>query len=400
MNQLAFEYRALDRHGATSRGVTRAMSQEEAYRKLAAANLTPVKLRLIKNKVRGRRKRITSRDISHFTYQLSVLTEARIPIADGLTSIADQEPNRALATVIEDIAQRIVAGNTITDALSAHHRLFGEIYIETIRAAEKSGNIIKILGHLAELLEKQTDTNQQVKSALMYPLMVVISLGLAVIFLMMFVVPRFAEMFAERGVPLPLPTRIMIGGSELICGYWWLFAVGGIGGIVGLKRAWRSPQGRATIDRYLHRVPYLRQILIGLGVSRFAHVFGLGLSSGLGLIECLEMSGRASGRPLLRRDTEKMVEQVNSGGRLSDVLMACSYFPGFAKRMITAGEESAELPKMCSIVARHYTRDVEYLAKNIGTVVEPVLIAGLAVVVLGLALAIFLPMWNMMALIE
>ncbi len=401
MSQLSFEYRALDRHGASSRGYTSAVSQDEAFRKLSAAGLTPIKIRRAKGKGGRRRgKRITGRDISHFTYQLAVLIEARIPIADGLNSIAEQEPNRALAQIIDDISRRIVAGDTITDALQAHAKVFGEVYIETLRAAEKSGNLVSILGHLSEMMEEQTETNQLVKGALMYPLIVMLSLAAAVTFLMVFVVPRFAEMFSDRGVALPLPTQILIGISDFIRLYWWALIGAGVVGFVSLKRAWATPPGRATLDKAMHRVPYVRRILIGLGVSRFAHVFGLSLSSGLSLIDCLELAGRVSGRPLLKLDTEKMIDQVNSGGRLADVLMACTYLPGFAKRMITAGEESAELPKMCKIVVRHYRREVTYLCKNLGTVLEPLLVFAMAALVLGVALAIFLPMWNMVTLVE
>jgi type II secretory pathway component PulF len=401
MSELAFEYRALDRRGAPSRGTTRAQSREEAYRKLTASGLTPTRLRSIRtNKRLVGGQRISARDIAHFTYQLAVLIEARIPIADGLTSISDQEGNRRLAEIIEDIARRISSGDTITDALSAHAQHFGETYIETIRAAEQSGNLVRILNHLSGMLEQQTETRQQIRGALLYPTLVIGALSIAVIFLVTFVVPRFADMFAERNVALPAPTRVLIAISTGFRVYWWAIGGGVIAAVLGLRHTWRGSSGRRFIDRCLHRVPYLRQILIGLGVGRFARVFGLSLSAGLPLIDCLELSGRASGRPMLRADTERMMEQVSQGGRLSDVLMACTYLPGFARRMIAAGEESAELPRMCDIVARHYHRDVGHMTKNIGTVIEPVLVAGMAALVLGVALAIFLPMWNMVSLLE
>jgi type II secretory pathway component PulF len=140
-------------------------------------------------------------------------------------------------------------------------------------------------------------------------------------------------------------------------------------------------------------------MLKGVAVSRFTHVLGLSIQSGVSLLDGLSMAGASSGRPLMVEDAEKMRDQVNLGGRMADVLLTCSYLPPFTKRMLSAGEEAAELPKMCSIVARHYDREVAHLAKNIATVIEPVLIVGLAGVVLVIALAIFLPMWNMAALI-
>jgi type II secretory pathway component PulF len=140
-------------------------------------------------------------------------------------------------------------------------------------------------------------------------------------------------------------------------------------------------------------------VLKGMAVSRFANVLGLCLRSGLNLMESLEMAGRASGRPLMLSDAEKMIEQVNHGGRLADVFLTCGYLPAFTRRMLTAGEEAAELPRMCTVVSRHYDREVTHLTKNVTTVIEPVMIVGLAGVVLLVALAIFLPMWNMTSLI-
>ena len=140
-------------------------------------------------------------------------------------------------------------------------------------------------------------------------------------------------------------------------------------------------------------------MLRGVAISRFANVLGISLRSGLNIIDALEMSGRAAGRPLLEADAEKLRDQVNTGGRLSDVIVTCQYFPTFTRRMISAGEEAAELPKMCEIVSRNYNREVEHLAKNVTTVIEPILIVGLAGVVTIIALAIFLPMWNMASLI-
>ena len=166
------------------------------------------------------------------------------------------------------------------------------------------------------------------------------------------------------------------------------------GAWIGLRNLTRRREVRHRIDVVLHKVPFVRDLLRGLAVSRFAHVFGITLQSGIGLIEALDMAGSASGRPLLVEDTQKMREQVKQGGRLADVMLACAYLPGFARRMIAAGEEAAEMPRMCEIVARHYDREIAHLTKNLPTVLEPVLIVGLAGIFLIIALAIFLPMWE------
>jgi len=398
MSQLAFQYQAIDRKGAKTRGVLRAENSNEAYRQMRAAGLQPLKIKPVRVR-EGRKRSVTIKDLAHMTYQFSVLMEARIPIIDGLRSIADQESNPRLREVINDVASRIAAGDTITQSVSAYRELFGEVYVETVRAAESSGNMNEVLANLADMLERQYEMGKNVKGALMYPACVISTLVLAVTFLMIFVVPKFAQMFASRGIELPLPTQVLIGFSGIIRTWWWAFLAGGPGGWIIIRKAWRTPSARCRMDTWLHAVPFLRDVLKGLAVSRFAHVLGISVRSGLSLIEALEMSGRASGRPLLVADAEKMREQVNHGGRLADVLLTCNYLPAFTRRMLTAGEEAAELPKMCSVVARHYDREVAHLTKNVTTVIEPIMIVGLAGVVLVIALAIFLPMWNMTALI-
>lgn len=398
MTQLAFHYQAIDRQGGKIKGVLRADNQTEAYRQMRAAGLQPVRISAVKV-AGGRQKRITLKDISHLTYQFSVLMEARISIVDGLRSIAEQENNTRLRTVIMDIAKQIEAGNSISQAMTPHRSIFGDMYVEMVRSAEQTGNMTSMLANLAEMLDRQYEMNKNIKGALMYPICVIGALTLAVAFLLIFVVPKFAEMFASRGMDLPIPTQVLVGLSALLRGYWFVVVGLGLTGALALRHACRNRATVKRLDTWMHSLPYLRDVLRGLAVSRFAHVLGLSLRSGVSLLDALEMAGAASGRPLMLHDTEKMREQVNHGGRLADVLLTCTYLPPFTKRMLSAGEEAAELPKMCSIVARHYDREVAHLAKNVATVIEPILIVGLAGIVLVIALAIFLPMWNMASLI-
>lgn len=398
MSQISFQYQAIDRRGSRTRGVLTAPDRNQAYRQMRAAGLQPLRISVVRS-ARRRSKRVTLKDISHLTYQFAVLMEAKIPIVDGLRSIAEQEHNSRLRAVLTDVSDRIAAGNCVTEAMEPHRAIFGDIYIETLRAAEKTGNLTLVLQLLSEMLERQYETQKGVKGALMYPICVVAALSLAVSFLMIFVVPKFATMFESRGIELPVPTQIMMAGSKFMQGYWYvvlgaLFAAGLL-----VRSAWRSPTYKARIDTALHKIPFLRDMLRGLAVSRFAQVLGISLRSGQSLLEALSLAGRASGRPLLLADAEKMREQVNHGGRLSDVLLTCSYIPSFTRRMLTAGEEAGELSKMCAVVTRHYDREVSHLTKNVTTVIEPIMIAGLAGVVLLVALAIFLPMWNMAALV-
>ncbi len=394
MSKLTYKYRAVDSQGKRKTGVLQADDQNDAYRQLTAAGMKPLKLKASRGGG-SRNSKVGVKQLAHLTYQFSVLLEARIPIAEGLRSIAAQENNRRFREVIEDVATQIEAGYTVTEALNNHRELFGDVYIETVRAAEISGNMVKVLGRLAEMLEQRYESNKNIKGALIYPICVLVAMVLGGTFLVMFVIPKFSALYSKRSIDLPLPTVMLVNLSDFLRAY-WPFVLFGVATVFYLVRsAWRREATRAKLDGVMHKVPFLRDVLRGLAVSRFCHVLGTSLQSGLGLIDSLEMSARASGRPLLIADVQKMTEQVKEGGRLADVMLACDYLPGFARRMIAAGEETAEMPRMCEIVARHYDREVDHLTKNLPTVIEPILIVGLAGMFLVIALAIFLPMWDL-----
>jgi len=402
MSALTFEYRGIDRSGAKRDGVTQAETKVEAYRKVQAMGLTPLMVRKAAETRGwgfGRRARIRNKDLAHFTYQLGVFVSSQIPLGQGLQTIAEQEPEGRFKFIVTDIARRIDSGEQLAQAMEAHRADLGGVYIQTVRAAERTGSLSKVLDHLSDMLERGQETVQMVRGALMYPMCIVGALSLALLFLIGFVVPRFAGMFEQRGIELPVFTQALMLFGQSIQHYWWVYLLVIVGAVLGVRRAWATPGGRLLIDRALHRVPYLNRILVGLGVSRFARVLGVSLAAGLGLIESLELAAGASGRPSLAADVQRMAERVRNGSRLCDALTDCGYLPGFARRMLAAGEQSGQVPRMSEVVARHYDRETAHLTKNLGTVIEPVLIVAIAGVVLVVALAIFMPMWDMVKLV-
>lgn len=397
MSRATFQYKAIDRHGASIKGMLSAADQRDAYRKIVADGLKPVRIRVSAGPRRD--ARVTLKDLARFTYQFAVLLEAGIPVVDGLHSIAEQETNERLRGVVSQIARDIEGGRTITAALHPHRAMFGDVYVATVHAAETSGNLVEVMNSLAAMLEHEQEMRRGARGALIYPACVVVALVAATAFLMIVIVPRFAAMFEGRGVELPLPTQGLVWLSALVRLTWPLLLVGaGVGGFT-LRWMWGNPGSRRRLDRWLHRLPYVRDILAGLAISRFAQVFGISLRSGLSLIDGLDLAGKASGRPVLQRQVERLRDRVRSGCRLTDALGDCDYLPPFTKRMLSAGEEAAGLSKMCQVISRQYDREVADLTKNIATVIEPILIVGLAFIVLIVALAVFLPLWNMGALV-
>jgi type IV pilus assembly protein PilC len=398
MSAVSFEYRAVDAAGARRAGSVLGRTEKEAYRQLTAMGLTPLSIR----QAGGRNPRASTiglRQLVQFTGQLSVLVSAKISISEGLYSISEAETDPKVKALVKDISQRVASGETIADTLLHHPRVFDSIYVETVRAAEKSGNLPAALEFLADMLERQEETRRQIKAAMIYPACVLVALGLAVIFLLTFVVPKFATMFKDRGVPLPMLTTALQEFGWSIQSYWYIYLAVIAGALFALRAAWANTLGRKRIDLLVHKVPVLRRVLVGLAVQRFTQVLGVSIHSGLGLIESLELAGRSAGRPTLMTDVDKLVTHVRTGGRLAECLPRCTYLTPFARRMLIAGESAAELPRMCGVVTRHYERETSHLTKNLSIIIEPILILLITGVVLIVALAIFMPMWSMVELL-
>lgn len=394
MSVQTFEYKAFGADGVGSRGFAEASTKQEAFRQLQARGLTPVTLREARSH-RTRGVRIASKELAHFTYQLGVLLNAKVQLAEGLLSIAEQEREGPLRSVVEDVARRVTAGESVSAALEAHRETFGDVFVESVRASEKTGTLAAILDHLADMLERSQEATRQVRGALLYPITVSAVLAFASIFLIGVIVPKFGEMFAQRGASLPTLTRVLMEVGLSVRSYWWAYLIGAGGIGVAAYSAGRSTMGRRTLDAIAHRIPYIERILRGLGVSRFSRVLGIALSSGIGLVEALQLAGKASGRIILMEEIAGVVSNLRAGGRLTDCLRQSRYFPVFAKRMLAAGDQSGEIPRMCEIVSRHYERECQHLTKDLSGVLEPVLIVAIAGVVLVIALSVFLPMWDM-----
>lgn len=396
MSAIRYEYSAVSGVGVCSAGVVEASNEQDAYRKVIARGLTPVRIR--EKRVQSPLfsfGKVGAGDIAGFTRELGVLLEAKIPVARGLASMAEHNEKPAMASIARQIAVAVEAGMPLTEAMSQHRAEFGEVYLETVRAAERSGNLAGVVTHLADLLERQTETRQMLRRALTYPVIVVLVIAVALTIIFAFVVPRFAATFAAQGVELPVVTRVVQAIAASVTGYWYIYAATLINSVIITTAIWRSEAGRRWMEGVLIRIPWVGNILLADSVSRFSSIMAIGLQSGLGVIECIEISGRAAGSRAFHAQTKAMADRLRGGAQLTDVLTGTRYIPSFARRMIAAGKDARELGKACEVVGRHYERSANHLMKNINTVIEPLLTVVLAAIVLVVALAVFLPMWTM-----
>jgi type II secretory pathway component PulF len=399
MTLQTYKYKGLDAIGQEVRGTIKASDEEDARRRVSALGLTPTRVR--ESRASGpifSFQQVKTKDIVGLTRELSVLVEAHIPLDRGLVSIAEGDGKPALNAMLLDIAAMIESGQPMTKALEKYRDIFGDVYIETIRAAEKSGNMVAVMSHLAELMERQLETQQQLKRAMTYPAIVMSVVFLAVTVIVVFVVPKFGAIFESQGAALPITTRAVQALGDSVRGYWWAYLGGIIGSVVGLMVAWANPRGRLALEVFLTKVPYVSKVIIAVTSGRFARVVCIGLQSGLDVIEAIQMGGRATGRPVFINECTAMVERLKGGERLADVLRATRYLPSFARRMIGAGKDATDLARSCDIVARHYDREASHLTKNVNTIVEPLMTVAMAGIVLLIALSVFLPMWGMVRL--
>ena len=395
-----FRYTALGTDGRRAAGAIDAPSEAEACRRLAADGLTPLKIREAAawTPLRRRRARISGRDVADLTREISVLVEANIPIARGLRSIAEHEKNPRLRDMVTDVAVMIESGEKLTTAFGKYHDVFGEVYIETVRAAEKSGTLASVTQHLADMLERNIETREQLRRAMTYPGIVACFVCVALTVIVVFVVPRFAVIFESNGVQLPLTTRLIRAAGDSVQAWWWAYASAPVLALWVLRQQWKSPAGRFRIEKALLRVPYVGAMLTAVTTARFSRVLGIGIDSGIEVIESIWVAGRATGRPVFIAECDTLCERMRAGESLETTLNACDHLPSFARRLLGAGKDANELAGASRIIARHYDRVSDHLSKNVNTFIEPVITIAIAVIVLIVALSVFLPMWQLIAI--
>ncbi len=396
---MSYQYKALDPAGNRTRGFIKATDEQDAFRRVKAQGLTPT--RISKKVERGPTfsfQAIKTVDVVNLTRELAVLVEARIPLDRGLVSIAEGDCKPEMRNMLLDMATMIESGMPMTAALEKYRHVFGDVFIETVHAAEKSGSLVEVMNHLAELLERQLETQQQLKRAMAYPIIVLSVVFVAVTVIIVFVVPKFGAIFESQGATLPITTRVVQAIGDSVRAYWWAYVGAIFGSATTLVLMWRSPIGRLKLENVLLHTPYVRKIILAVTAGRFARVVGIGLQSGLDIIEAVQMGSRATGRPAFVNDCAAMIEQLKGGEALSNVLRSTNYLPSFARRMLGSGKDSADVARSCDIVARYYDREASHLTKNVNTIIEPIMTVAMAGIVLLVALSVFLPMWGMVRL--
>jgi MSHA biogenesis protein MshG len=345
-------------------------------------------------------RRCKRKELLHFSLQLSSALSAGVPLLGGLGMIRKQTGNPAFRAVLEGMAADIEGGLSLSGSMKRYPRTFPAVYTRTVAAGEQSGSVDPMLNNLAEYLEAEMEVLSSVRSALLYPAIVVSTLCLAITVLVLFVVPRFTEFYSRFDTELPLPTRILIFGSHLVQeqGVWILCALAAF--VVGCVRFVRSRPGKGWLDRVLLRIPVIGGVIETAITLRVVQIFGLSAQAGLPMLESLELIAGATTNTKIAGHIRRVAAGVLSGETLADSMEAADCFPPSARQMLASGETTGSLERSCFAVAKHYKKELHYSTKNLATFIEPLLTLVLAAVVLFVALAVFLPMWNMVKVVQ
>jgi type II secretory pathway component PulF len=397
-----FTYKARNEAGRLVTGEMEADTRKAVLEYLDGIGLLPTLVSEIKarslslDRYFGRRERVKQDDLIFFTRQLQTVVKAGIPLIAGLKALEEQSEDPVLKRIISEVSQDITKGKSFSEALASHKGVFSELFVSMIRAGELGGVLDDVLGRLIGLLEFQMRTKEMVKAAMRYPMMVVGTLLVAFAVIITFVIPKFADIFKQAKVELPLPTKIMLLINDLVQGYGPLLLLIIAGCVIGVVMYIRSSKGRRNWDRVKLRIPLIGQILLKITMSRFANMFENMIRSGVPIMRTLEIVSRTVGNEYVAEKIVEISSKVEKGRGISKPLRDSGIFPPLVIHLISTGEETGSLEEMLREVSVHYDREITYSVSRLSAWIEPILTAGLSVMVLFLALAVFMPWWNMM----
>jgi len=398
-----FSYQAITETGATTSGEIEAESLESANSILASRGYIPTRVRaeqpalggLQLSHIRERFSPIKAPEVILFTKQFKTMFDAGVAMMNMLGILEQQTENLRLKRILGIMHQDIKEGASLYEAFSKHKKVFSPLYCSMIRAGEASGALPEVLERLIYIIEHEHKVKSDIKSALTYPIIVVVFLFTAFLVLITQVIPKFVNIFKNAGLALPLPTQICLLIYRFLSNYWYLILGGVALVILFLFYYLKTEQGKFTRDTILMRVPLLGPLFVKSAVSRFASIFSILQSSGVDVLDSMDILSGTIGNVAVARELDGIKDSLAEGRGIAGPLGQAKYFTPMLINMVAIGEESGKLENMLRDVAEHYDTEIEYSMKKLSEAIGPLLTVGLAAVVGFFALAIFLPMWDL-----
>lgn len=395
-----FSYTARAAGGELKSSTIEAASRDDVIAQLRRQKLSLVKLEDDAKKNAPKRGSIKTRDVVIFTRQFATMINSGLPLVQALDILATQTENPVLASTTRQVLFDVESGNTLADALKKRPKAFSGLYVNMVAAGEAGGILDVILLRLATFMEKSDALMRKVRGAMIYPGAILSVAAIAVTTLLIFVIPTFAKMFASVGLALPLPTRVVIALSNFLIGYWWAVLATIIALLYALKRYYATPAGNLAIDRQLLNVPILGDVLRKSAVSRFTRTLGTLISSGVSILEGLEITAKTAGNRVVQDAIMASRSSIAGGDTIAAPLQKSAVFPPMVISMIAVGEQTGGLDEMLSKIADFYDEEVDAAVSGLLAAMEPLMIVFLGVIVGGMVLAMYLPIFDMMNAVQ
>ena len=341
--------------------------------------------------------KVKTKEIAIFFRQFSVMIDAGLPLVQCLEILAANQENGTFQKTLTGVRTTVEGGATLANAMRQYPKVFDDLTTNMIEAGETGGILDIILQRLAQYVEKAVKLRSAVKSALIYPVAVV---GMAVLIvgaLLKWVVPIFKNLFAGLGVALPLPTRIVMGLSDFVGNFWWVFIVGVVGVVFGIKQIRKDPRGRYWFDYSLLKLPVMGVLLRKIAVARFTRTLGTLITSGVPILEGLSITARTSGNAVLEEALMKVRKAIEEGRTIVDPLRECGVFPNMVTQMIGVGEATGAMDSMLQKIADFYEDEVDSATKDMLAMLEPIIIGILGITIGGIVISLYMPLFAMIA---
>ncbi len=341
--------------------------------------------------------KVKVKDIAIFFRQFSVMIDAGLPLVQCLEILAANQENQSFQKTLTGVRTTVEGGATLANAMRQYPNVFDDLTTNMIEAGETGGILDIILQRLATYVEKAVRLKAAVKSALIYPVAVVSIATLIVGALLKWVVPIFSNLFNGLGVTLPLPTRIVMGLSAFVQGFWWVFIAGTVGLVFGLKQIRKHPRGRYYFDKFLLMMPIVGPLLRKIAVGRFTRTLGTLITSGVPILEGLAITARTSGNAVLEEALMKVRKAIEEGRTIVDPLRECGVFPNMVTQMIGVGEATGAMDNMLQKIADFYEEEVDAATKDMLAMLEPAIIGVLGITIGGIVISLYMPLFAMIA---
>jgi type IV pilus assembly protein PilC len=398
----AFTYTARALNGDLRTATIDAPSRDEVVAQLRRQRLNVVKIDEAAQAANKKKSggKISMRDIVIFTRQFSTMINAGLPLVQALDILAKQSENKALKDVTRAVVFDVESGHTVADALKKHPKAFSDLYVNMVAAGEAGGILDTILMRLATFMEKNDALVRKVKGAMIYPGVITSVAGIAIVVLLVFVIPVFEKMFASVGMALPLPTRVVIGMSQFLQNFWWAVIVGIVAAGWSLKKYYATSDGKLAIDKLLLKAPVLGDVLRKSAVSRFTRTLGTLIGSGVSILDGLEITAKTAGNRVIQDAIMESRASIAGGETISAPLQKSQVFPPMVISMIAVGEQTGGLDEMLSKIADFYDEEVDAAVGGLLALMEPIMIVFLGVVVGGMVVAMYLPIFDMINAVQ